>query len=125
MHRLTNHMSRRRWSSVNEVAPEAMKSLQVVKVKIRSASTKTRAANINGLETAGLGEGGDVWMGVLPVYEVLGDPIDSGYGPDRSVQREILDWKERRNSEEKSYAERVARVPIEGKSSSRAAARNK
>lgn len=111
MHRLTNHMSRRRWSSVNEVAPEAMKSIQVIKVVIRSASAKVRATNINGLEKAGFGDRSDVWTGAIPVYEVLGDPIESGYQPGRPIQSQVGTWIQNRNEAERSYAERVAQVP--------------
>ena len=110
MHLLTNHMCRRRWSSVNEVAIQSMKTVQVIKVVIRSASAKIRSANINGLERAGLGERDDVWTGVFPLYEVLGNPVASGYTPERPLQRELVDWKARRNDEEKTNAESVAQV---------------
>lgn len=111
MHLLTNHMSRRRWSSTNEVAPEAMKKVQVIKVTIRTASAKIRATNLNGLEKAGFGDRDDVWTGVIPLYEVLGDPVHSGYFPARSVQKEVLEWQRGRNDQEKGYAERVAQEP--------------
>ncbi|PQE29256.1 flavin-nucleotide-binding protein [Rutstroemia sp. NJR-2017a BBW] len=109
MHLLTNHMVRRRWSSVNEVAPEAMKKVQVIKVVVRSASAKIRATNINGLEKAGLGTRDDVWTGAIPLYEVLGEPVQSGYCPERPMQKELVEWKDRRNEEERSYAEEAAK----------------
>lgn len=112
MHLLTNHMIRRRWSMTNEVAPEAMKSVQVIKVVVRSASAKIRTGNVNSLEKAGLGERNDVWTGALPVYEVLGMPVESGYCPDRKVQSGVMDWRERRNEEERAYAEMAAQ-PLE------------
>ena len=110
MQLLTNHMCRRRWSSVNEVAAQPMNTVQVIKVVIRSASAKIRAANINGLEKAGLGERDDMYTGVFPLYEVLGDPVASGYTPERPVQQELIDWKLRRNNAEKVYAESVAHL---------------
>lgn len=113
MHRLTNHMIRRRWSSVNKVASEAMHSIQIIKVVVRTASAKVRASNINGLEKAGLGDRDDIWTGVIPLYEVLGNPIESGYGPGRPVQKEVVDWVEKRNAEEKSYAEWAGQVPVD------------
>lgn len=113
MHRLTNHMSRRRWSAVNQVAPTAMESIQVIKVVIRSASAKIRATNINGLEKAGLGEKSDVWTGAIPVFEVLGEPVESGYRPGLPVQTQISDWIQRRNDKQRTYSERVAQVPPE------------
>jgi hypothetical protein len=113
MHRLTNKMCRRRWSAVNQVSSQAMKSVQIIKVVIRSASAKTRATNINGLEKAGLGDRDDVWTGVIPLYEVLGDAVESEYTPGRPIQNQISSWIQKRNADEKSYAERVAQVPLE------------
>ena len=111
MHLLTNHMCRRRWSSVNPIAPRAMSSVQVLKVSIRSASAKARATNINGLEREGFGERDDVYTGVVPMYEVLGEPVHSGYHPDRPVQPEMQQWIDTRNRRERDYAEKVAQMP--------------
>ena len=108
MHLLTNHMCRRRYSSVNKVAEQSMKTVQVIKVVIRGASAKIRAANINGLEKVGLGERDDVYAGVFPLYEVLGEPVESAYNLGRPVQQELADWSRRRNAVEKAYAEQVA-----------------
>ena len=60
-------------------------------------------------EKTPIGERDDVWTGVLPVYEVLGDPVESGICPERPVQREIIDWMEKRNTKERAYAEQVAK----------------
>jgi hypothetical protein len=38
MHLVTNNMSRRRWSAVNEVASEAMKIVQIIKVVVSPQS---------------------------------------------------------------------------------------
>jgi uncharacterized protein len=112
MHLLTNHMCRRRWSSVNPIAPRAMSSVQVLRVGVRSASAKVRATNISGLEAEGFGERDDVYTGVVPLYEVLGEPVNSGYHPDRLVQSEIRQWIDTRNHGEREYAERAAQVPL-------------
>lgn len=63
-----------------------MKTVQVIKVVIRSASAKILAANINGLEKAGIGERNDVHTGVFRLYEILGPPVESGYIPGCPVQ---------------------------------------
>jgi hypothetical protein len=92
-----------------------MKYIQVIKVAIRSASAKMRAANVLGLQkVTGMGVRDDVWTGVLPLYEVLGEPVPSGYAPERKVQEEIVRWREMRNAEERMYADDVAvqRAPI-------------
>ncbi|KAF7909186.1 uncharacterized protein EAE98_012265 [Botrytis deweyae] len=111
MHLLTNHMIRRRWSQTNPVASEAMKSVQVIKVVVRSASAKIRTGNVESLERGGLGERDDVWTGALPLYEVLGEPVQSAYCDDRKVQEGVVDWMERRNGEERRYAEEKA-IPL-------------
>ncbi|KAL2215178.1 hypothetical protein M432DRAFT_142294 [Thermoascus aurantiacus ATCC 26904] len=112
MHLLTNHMSRRRWSATNPVSPAAMKSVQVMRVRVRSASAKIRAANVGEFEpqlaTTAAGPREDVWTGVVPVYEVLGEPVGSGVFPERTVQGQVEEWRVGRNEREKSYAERVA-----------------
>lgn len=114
IHLLIN-MVRKRWLSANPVMAEAMKTIQVIKDMIRSASAKPRVGNLMALQkVAGMYERGDVWMGVLPLYKVLGEPVLNEYGPEMEVQREIVEWKERRNKEEKAYAEGVAvqRMPV-------------
>jgi len=112
MHLLTNHMSRRRWSATNPVSPAAMKSVQVMRVRVRSASAKIRAANVGEFEPqlamTAAGPREDVWTGVVPVYEVLGEPVGSGVFPERTVQGQVEEWRVGRNEREKSYAERVA-----------------
>lgn len=109
MHLLTNHMIRRRWSNTNPVAPSAMKSVQVMRVKIRSASAKVRASNIGSFEQREMGAREDIWTGVVPLYEVLGSPVSSSRLQEREVQEHLEDWRITRNEEERSYAEGVAR----------------
>lgn len=46
----------------------------------------------------------DVYTGVIPVYEMLGEPVQSGYFPERPVQLHLRDWIADRNEEEKTYA---------------------
>lgn len=110
MHLLTNHMIPRRWSSVNPVTPSAMKSVQVLKVTIRSASAKVRAKNMglaDSLEIATVRD--DIYTGVIPLHEVLAEPVESGYSPGRPVQDHLKQWIDERNTSEKDYALGVAR----------------
>ncbi|GAD92872.1 hypothetical protein BC1G_06677 [Paecilomyces variotii No. 5] len=109
MHLLTNHMVRRRWSDTNPVSPSAIKSVQVMHIKIRSASAKVRASNIGGFEPREMGTREDVWTGVVPLYEVLGTPVSSGGFPAREIQEQLEDWRTSRNEAEKGYAEEVAK----------------
>lgn len=115
MHILTNHMIPRRWSNVNEVTPSAMKSVQIMRVTVRSASAKVRAKNMGLADTVDIAAArDDVYTGVIPVREVLDIPVESGYSPGRPVQAHLNDWIERRNEEEKEYAMKAAQnVPEE------------
>lgn len=46
----------------------------------------------------------DVYTGVVPVYEMLGEPVQSGYFPTRPVQTHLRDWIAHRNEVETTYA---------------------
>ncbi|GAB7353863.1 hypothetical protein MBLNU459_g4222t1 [Dothideomycetes sp. NU459] len=109
MHILTNHMIPRRWSSVNPVTPSALKSVQIMKVTIRAASAKVRAKNM-GLadDLAAVTARDEVYTGVIPVREVLDEPIESGYFPGRPVQDHLQDWIAQRNADEEEYARAAA-----------------
>lgn len=110
MHLLTNHMIPRRWSSVNPVTPSAVKSVQVLKVTIRSASAKVRAKNMglaDSLEVARVRD--DIYTGVIPLHEVLAEPVESGYSPGRPVQEHLEEWIQQRNSDEEKYVKEAAR----------------
>lgn len=50
----------------------------------------------------------DIYTGVYPLYEVLGEPVESGYSPGRPVQEHLEEWRQRRNAEEKEYAIKAA-----------------
>lgn len=110
MHLLTNHTISRRWSNTNETTPSALKGVQILKVTVRSASGKVRAKNMGAADNLeALSPRDDVYTGVVPLYEVLGEPVESGYFPDRPVQQHLRDWVEARNREEKRYAHSVTR----------------
>lgn len=109
MHVLTNHMIPRRWSNVNPVTPSALKSVQILKVTVRSASAKVRAKNMGLADDLGVvAERDDVYTGVIPIREVLDEPIESGYSPGIPVQGHLREWMEQRNSEEEEYARTAA-----------------
>jgi hypothetical protein len=124
MRLLTNHMARGRWDVTYPVAQSAMKYVQVIEVKIRSASAKVRGANIGDFEPdTVLGESPgwqqkDVWSGVVPLYEVLGTPVSSGImgaqGESDDAIRQVERWRRGRNEVSKQYAESIAAVgPVE------------
>ena len=58
-------------------------------------------------KVTGMDERDDMLPGLLPLYEMLGEPVESGYAPEREVS-EIIMWRDKRNREERAYAEDVA-----------------
>ncbi|RAO73869.1 uncharacterized protein BHQ10_009881 [Talaromyces amestolkiae] len=97
-----------------------MRGVQVIEVKIRSASSKIRASNIGDFEPAiVLGRSPDwqkkdVWSGIVPVYEYFGNPVASGV-MDGVKRTDITDDEERlklvrlnKNENSKEYSEKAA-----------------
>jgi hypothetical protein len=91
MHLLMNHMSRRRRSATNPVDAKAMKHVQVIRVKILGASAKINNLRVatGKFDPASVGERQDVFTGVVPLYEVLGEPVSSGVLPGRESQMQM------------------------------------
>ncbi|KAG9748131.1 hypothetical protein KCU59_g4133, partial [Aureobasidium melanogenum] len=109
MHLLTNHMIPHRWQNTNPVTPSALKGVQVMRVTINSASAKVRAKNMGLADSCDIAaQRDDIYTGVFPLYETLGEPVESGYAPGRPVQKHLEEWRERRNADEKGYAVRAA-----------------
>ena len=54
-----------------------------------------------------------VWVGVVPVYEVLGDPVTGDYSLLREPTKRVRENVERRNGKEREWAERVAREKMD------------
>ncbi|KAI5248393.1 hypothetical protein E4T42_05666 [Aureobasidium subglaciale] len=109
MQMLTNHMISQRWQNTLPVTPSAMKSVQILRVCINSASAKLRAKNMGLADSCEIAaQGKNVYTGVFPLYEVLGEPVESGYSPKRPVQEHLDEWRSTRNEQEKEYAMQAA-----------------
>lgn len=100
------HMRPDRWESTYPVAQSATRGVQVIEVKIRTASSKIRASNVGDSEPAVvLGQSPDwqmkdVWSGVVPVYKQFGKPVSSG----------VMDGVERRDATENLVRIETARL---------------
>lgn len=107
MRLLTNHMWSGRWDSTYPVAKSEMQSVQVVEVKIRTASSKIRACNVDDFDPSiVLGQSPNwrkenVWSGVVPVYEQYGEPVSS----------EVMDAVERQG--DAPGLERIERIRLQ------------
>lgn len=95
---------------MNPVTPSAMKSVQILRVTIRSASAKVRAKNMGLADSLDIvTTRDDIYTGVIPLYDVLGEPVESGYTPNRPIQRHLHQWMKERNVHEKNYAFKAAK----------------
>lgn len=111
MSHITNSVLPGRWSGTNTRLPPTkteMTSTQILRVKIDSASAKVREggphddkADLENRELRG------VWTGVVPCWQMMGEPVGSGYcGVDvPGYMREYIDDS---NAEAKAMAEEKA-----------------
>lgn len=121
---LTNHMWRDRWDATYPVAQSAIQGVQVIEVKIKTASAKVRAANIGDFDPAvvlGQSPGWqqkNVWSGLVPVYETFGEPVASGVMDgvqnqgDEDEICQVEKWRLERNDQARTYAEVAATTTL-------------
>ena len=120
MELITNSVVPDRWRN-SRVPPNAaeMSSTQILRVKIESGSAKVR----EGVPTDERGDLEDdavtsrVWTGVVPMYEVLGDPVPGPYNRIEGIPEHVSEWRERVNGEGREYALEAAEkdAPVPGK----------
>ena len=96
-----------------------MASTQILRVKIESGSAKVREGVPND-EMCDLGDKevlGSVWTGVLPMYEVLGEPVQGPYNEVAETPEHVWRYRERVNRRNEEYAEAAARkdAPVKKK----------
>lgn len=122
MRLLTNHMYRGRWETTYPVLHSAVDKVKVIEVKILSASAKIRSGNIGPFDPTTVTEeevqkkeahGKGVWSGVVPLYEVLAQPVAGsveGPGGDPRGLKAVEAWRAERNQREREYAESAAQI---------------
>ncbi|KAJ4245811.1 hypothetical protein NW762_013935 [Fusarium torreyae] len=116
MHLLTNHIVPHRWEEVNPVSSFQVSLVQVIKVEVLSGSVKSRTG-IPQIQPRNTGKDGPdlpypVWTGIIPLYEVLGVPVDSGLTDDAAVPPSVLAYIQKRNKQHKEYAELVSKKKL-------------
>lgn len=83
-----------------------MQSTTILKVVIESGSAKVREG-VPSDEKADLedeGTLGRVWTGVLPVYEVVGEPVEGPYNRVEGVPGYVEEWRGKVNEGNRGYA---------------------
>jgi hypothetical protein len=107
MQLITDSVVPGRWANTR-VPPNKgeMASTQILRVKVHSGSAKVR----EGVPTDERGDLNDeevmgrVWTGVVPVYEVLGEPVPGPYNRVGDVPEHVREWRERVNEDNVGYA---------------------
>lgn len=112
MELITNSVVPDRWRNTR-VPPSKgeMASTQIMRVKVHSGSAKVR----EGVPTDERPDVNDdellerVWTGVVPVYEVLGEPVPGPYNRVLEVPEYVREWRESVGGENERYAVEAAR----------------
>lgn len=111
---VTNHIVADRWEDVNPVASFQVSLVCVLRVEIESMSVKSRTG-IPGIQPRDIEKDGPdreepVWTGVVPLYDVLDRPVESGLTDGARIPESLERYIERRNSQHKEYSVKVAKL---------------
>jgi uncharacterized protein len=123
MELITNSVVRDRWCNTR-VPPNAgeMASTQILRIVVQSASSKIREGVPND-EFCDLSDEGilsRVWTGVLPVFEVLGEPIPGPYNRVEKVPEHVIEYRDVVNRGNEEYAIAAGKKPAPVKRPERA-----
>jgi len=111
---VTNHIVADRWEDVNPVASFQVSLVCVLRVNIESMSGKSRTG-IPGIQPRDREKDGPdreepVWTGVVPLYDVLDRPVESGLTDGARIPDSLEAFIGRRNDKHKEYSLKVAKL---------------
>ncbi|KAK0742488.1 hypothetical protein B0T21DRAFT_283181 [Apiosordaria backusii] len=111
MELITNKVVPNRWSeSRSPPTPGEMAATAVMKVKIDTGSAKVRTGPPKDdkvdLDSDEVRE--RVWVGTVPVYTVIGEPVAAEYNLVKEVPNTLAEWRKEANQDAKEYAELAA-----------------
>jgi len=123
MELITNHVFPNRWrDSRTPPTKTELTSTGIMRVDLTSASAKVRTGppvDADKSDWDDMEMRNRVWVGVVPVYETLGEPNTAEYSLVKSAPSAVTGYVEKRNSKEKGWAEMVAieklELPLEHK----------
>ncbi|CAI6093134.1 unnamed protein product [Clonostachys chloroleuca] len=112
MRAVTQKIVANRWEEVNPVASMQVSLVYVVKVHIDALSVKSRTG-IPGIQPRNKEKDGpDIqtppWTGVIPLWEELGTPVDSGLTPNAVVSDSLKTYIKSRNQRQQEYSKKAA-----------------
>jgi len=117
MELITNHVFPDRWvDSRTPPTKTELTSTGIMRVDITSASAKIRTGpcvDADKDDFANMEMRERVWVGVVPVYETLGEPVTAEYSLVREPTERVKENVERRNGKERAWAEKVARDKLD------------
>lgn len=101
LHLITNNAIPERWENSRSPPTNAeLTSTGILKVRIETASAKIRAGGPSDdradLQNTELTD--RTWVGVVPAYQMLGEPIEADYNKVKRVPEYIADWVADANS---------------------------
>lgn len=113
MRAVTNHIVKGRWDDVNPVASFQVSLVCVIRVEIVGGSVKFRAG-VPGIQPRDKEKDGpdhqvQPWTGVVPLYEHLDAPIESGLTDGAEVPKGLQEFIKIRNDAQEEHALSVAK----------------
>ena len=117
MQLITNHVHPNRWSdSRTPPRKTELASTGIMRVDITSASAKIHTGppeDKDKEDWEDMEMRRRVWVGTIPVYETLGEPVTGGYSLVGEAPRGVVEYREGRNGKEREWAELVAREKLD------------
>jgi uncharacterized protein len=117
MELITNHVHPNRWkNSRTPPTKTELASTGIIRVNITSASAKIRTGppkDKDKEDWEDMEMRNRVWVGTIPVYETLGEPITAEYNLVKKVPKEVREYIGTRNKKEKVWSELVAKKKLD------------
>jgi uncharacterized protein len=110
---ITNHVHPNRWNDCRHPPKKIeLASTGIMRVNITGASAKIRtgpAVDKDQDDWEDMEMRNRVWVGVVPVYETLGEPITADYSLVKVPTPAVKTYVKERNEKEKTWSELVAK----------------
>ena len=117
MELITNHVHPNRWTdSRNPPKKTELASTGIIRINITSASAKIRTGppkDADKDDWEDIQMRNRVWVGTIPVYETLGEPVTGEYSLVKEVPRGVMEYIGTRNGKEKGWSKLVTEKKLD------------
>jgi uncharacterized protein len=117
MEQITNHVHPNRWTdSRTPPTKTELTATGIMRLDITSASAKVRTGppqDADKEDWANMEMRNRVWVGIVPVYETLGEPITGEYSLVKNAPAATEGYIKERNAKEKGWSELVAKEKLD------------